>query len=209
MRTLITTLLATAMLIFGAASASAYALTAQLNPGSDATGAASPSDQIIIDVYLDAEAGLGFLGFGVVWDDNGSIAYDQSASSVPTYILYAGGKPATYLIPNIAPPGYWGGINLPGKAQVQVEYFEVGFGSASASGTGIWVATLVFHVTGAGGGVIDLTLGANGAIVESYGNNVTSTTTTSGSFTLIPEPTTALLIGFGLAGLALAGRRQD
>jgi len=217
MRTLIINLLATALLLFGATSASAFALNAQLNPGSAATtGIVAPSDLVIVDVYLDADPGLGFLSVALLYDDDGILVYEPGASSMPTYILYTGGKGATYLIPNINPPALWGGVQQPGKKQIQIDYLEQALGSATASGTGIWIATIVFHVAAVGDGqsTIDLTLLSNGSnIVEAYGVNITSTVPTTGTFVAntatIPEPTTALLIGFGLVGLTLAGRRQD
>lgn len=211
MRILIINLLATALLLFGATGASAFALNATLNPGSDATGAMAPSDFLIVDVYLDADAaGLNGFAVAVLWDDNGTLAYEPGLSDMKTYILYTGGKGATYLIPNVDPPGYWNGTQQPGKAQVNIEFIEAGLGTAAATGNNIWIASLVFHVAANGGPtVLDLTFAAAGTVMQVNNTDVQGSTTTSGSFTIIPEPTTALLIGFGLAGLALAGRRQD
>jgi len=213
MRTLIINLLATAVLLLGATSASAMALYATSN--TDLSGILSPSDTVTVDVYLDADPGLGFLTVALLYDDDGILSYVPGSSSNPSYILYTGGKGATYLVPLTTPPAPWGGIQQPGKQQINIAYYENAFGSATASGNGIWLASIVFHVDAIGDGqsIIDLTLNANGTIVEAYTVDVSGTTTTSGQFivntAVVPEPTTALLIGFGLVGLTLAGRRQD
>lgn len=216
MRTLIINLLATGLLLFGASSASAFALYATLNPGSSSTATIlAPSSLVILDVYLDADPGLGFLAVALTWDDDGILNYEPGASSMPSYVLYNyTSKGVTQkLVPNVNPPGYWNGINVPGKVQINIEYLEPAFNSTGASGTGIWLATIVFHVAAIGDGLstIDLTLNANGTIVEAFTLDEKGNTPTTGTFTVetIPEPTTALLIGFGLVGLALAGRRQD
>ena len=104
MRTLIVNLLATALLLFGASSASAFALTMTVNPGSVTPGTPLlASDFIIVDVYLDADPGLGFLSVAIVYDDNGTIVYEPGLSTTASYVLYAPGAGtanATYLIPN-------------------------------------------------------------------------------------------------------------
>jgi hypothetical protein len=210
-------LLATALLLFGASSASAWAINAQLNPGSIPENVAiSASDLVIIDLYLDADAGLGFLGVALLYDDNGVLAYGPGTnglSTMPSYILFTptvGTSPATYVIPLVDPPNTWNGVNQPGKKQVNVEYLEAALGSATATGSNIWIGSIVFHVTGPGIVNLDVTLNAEGTIVEAYTNQVAGSTPVTGSFTFgVPEPTTAMLIGFGLVGLAMAGRRKD
>jgi hypothetical protein len=216
MRILIVNLLATALLLFGASTASAFALSATLNPGMSPATAATPlavSDFVIVDVYLDADPGLGFLSVAVVYDDNDTLRYERGLSTTASYVLYApgaGASSATYLIPNANPPLYWGGLNQPGKRQVNVDFLEQALGSATGTGNGIWLATLVFHAVGNGNNYMELSLLANGTIVEAYTNDVKGLTSVSGGFPpYVPEPTTALLIGFGLVGLTVAGRRKD
>lgn len=217
MRTLIINLLATALLLFGAASASAYSFSASLNPGSaDTAGILAPSDFVIIDVYADVDiSGTNGFTVAVLFDDDPILVYEPGASTMASYILYTGGKGATYLVPNVEPPGYWNGIQQPGKKQVNVEFIEVGLGTAPATGNNLWLATLVFHIADVGDGesTIELTLAANGTIVQVNDADISGGVTTDGTFTIttaaVPEPTTALLIGFGLVGLTLAGRRQD
>jgi hypothetical protein len=56
---------------------------------------------------------------------------------------------------------------------------------------------------------MELSLSANGTIVEAYAQDVKGLTSVNGSFTfghaVVPEPTTALLLGLGL----LAGWRAS
>lgn len=215
MRTLIINLLATALLLFGAASASAYSFSASLNPGSaDTSSILGPSDLVIIDVYADVDiSGTNGFTVAVLFDDDPILTYEPGSSVMASYILYTGGKGATYLIPNVEPPGYWNGTQQPGKKQVNVEFIEAGLGTAPATGNNLWLTTLVFHVGDVGDGesTIELTLDAAGTIVQVNDADISGGVTTAGTFTIstVPEPTTALLIGFGLVGLTLAGRRQD
>lgn len=216
MRTLIINLLATALLLLGASNASALGFQMELNPGSVTPSTVlAGSETVIVDIYMDAGAGLGFITVSILYDDIGILTYQPGSSNMPSYILYtpgAGTASATYMIPNVNPPGYWNGINQPGKRQIQIEYLEPAFGSATATASHLWIATVVFHVTGPGVVDMNLTLNANGTIVEAYANDVAGSYTTSGAFTFghaVPEPTTALLIGFGLVGLTMAGRRKD
>jgi hypothetical protein len=219
MRTLIINLLATALLLFGASSASAFGLSMSLNPGSSpaSTAVVAPSDFVIVDVYLDADPGLGFLIVAVLFDDDGILVYEPGNSGTPSYILYspgAGTSSPTYVVPENSPPTYWGGDQQPGKLQINLAYLEASLGSATATGLGIWIGTIVFHVAqiGDGASTVSIALLPGGlTIVEAYGNDVQGLTSVSGSFTFhtVPEPTTALLIGFGLVGLTMAGRRKN
>jgi hypothetical protein len=217
MRTPIVSLLATALLLFGASTASAFALNMGVNPGSVQPGTTlAQSSFVIVDIYLDADPGLGFLSVAVVFDDNETLVYAPGLSAAPSYLLYAPGAGTgqpTYLIPNTSVPLYWGGINQPGKRQVNVDWLEKSLGSATGTGGNIWLASLVFHALGGGVNNMQLTLAARGTIVEAYTNDVAGITTTSGTFTfgpaVVPEPITALLVGLSLVGLTVAGRRKD
>jgi hypothetical protein len=212
MRILIINLLATAMLLFGASSASAYAFNMEQNGGPGTGTNVAPSDVITMDIYLDADiSGTPAFQLAILFDDDGMMQYDEAASTTASYILYTGGKGATYLVPGQTRPPLWGGTQQPGKQQVNVNYLENSLGFASATGSDIWIAQLVFHVASLGDGssTIELTLLGNGSTVVSVGGaDISSTTGISGSYTFVPEPTTALLIGFGLVGLTLAGRRR-
>ena len=72
------------------------------------------------------------------------------------------------------------------------------------------MATLVFSVADTGSGLAAFTLSNSspGNILQlSDGSNPANAV--SGDFDVVtPEPTTALLVGLGLAGLGVAGRRR-
>lgn len=182
--------LAIALLSVVSSEALAFALDMRLSPASaDTATVLAPSDEIIVDVYLDAEPGLGFLAVALLFDDDGILSYAPQNSTMPSYILYTPGPGATYLIPNVDPPQYWNGINVPGKRQVNLEYLEAGLGSAVASGTDIWIGTVVFGVAGVGDGIsrLELTLDASGTIVAAYGEEVTDLTTVTGAVVAVTE----------------------
>ena len=72
------------------------------------------------------------------------------------------------------------------------------------------MAVLTFSVTAAGDDA-DFTLSSNSpGNVLSLGDGSNPANSTSGNFVVTtPEPTTALLVGLGLAGLGVAGRRRS
>jgi hypothetical protein len=203
-------LLAIMLMLFGASSASAFALDMTLN--SATSNPTAVGDYVLVDIYLDAEPGLGFLASAILFDDNGTIRYNNRSggpndgmSVMPSYVLYApgaGAAAATQLIPNADPPLYWGGLNQPGKRQVNIDYLEPAFGSATGTGAGVWLATVGFEAIADGSVDVNLTLSANGTIVEAYANDVKGLTSVSGSFTL-PEPSGAMLAVAALSTVIL------
>lgn len=204
------TLLLTVLACSIASGAGAFGLDMRLNPASaDPANLLEPGDDVVVDVYLDAEPGLEFLGLAVIFDDDEILSYDPGSSSMPTYILYNAGS-GTFLEPNVVnpgvdPPHYWNGINLPGKRQIIIEYLEPSFRSALASGTNIWITTLTFPVTqiGDGDSTLELTLDAPATIAQAFGEDVKGLTTTTGAFTistLPPPPCVAEIEAIDLGG---------
>lgn len=221
MRILTLNLLAVALLLFGATSASAYAVNMTLrgSPSSFAT-----SSVVIVDVFLDADNPITLLSVGVLADD-ALLDYDAAASAAapasggagpgaqPSYILYTGGKGATILYPAQTPAFLNWPAPPPGQEQVNINYAEPAFGSTSATGTGIWIATLVWHVNQAFDTTqIALSLTSGGNVLQD-GITVIPPSTVGLSAPIVisghvPEPTTAMLIGLGVLGLSVAGRRR-
>jgi hypothetical protein len=226
MRILKLNLLAAALLLFGATSASAWAIN-MVSRGP--TSSLTTSSIVVVDVFLDADPGLTLFSAAVLADDL-YLNYDGPASSAiarcgactgggasgaqPSYILYTGGKNLSILYP-LQKPHFlnWPGILPPGKEQVNINYTEPAFKAAAASGTGIWIATLVWHVTQAfDTATIELSVVAGGNIVQTGLTPVPpSDIALSAPIHLtghLPEPTTAMLIGLGVIGLVVAGRRR-
>jgi len=87
------------------------------------------------------------------------------------------------------------------------------FAALSPSGVGSanqLLATLTFQAVGAGSGALTNLL-AQGDDILSNGASVAGSVSSqpSASITVVPEPGTALLMGLGLSGLAVAGRRRQ
>ena len=222
MRLLITNLLATALLLFGAASANAFAIN--LTSNYDGVSVLSPSDTVTVQVHLDHQGnstGIIALSVGVEFDP-GVLQYNQGASSTATYMLYINGK-SPYLSPFATCSAGCDTWPL-NPEQVNVDWGTTDIttptaatGTSYANGTaspGV-LATLVFHVVGAGDGIGEIFLNFD----SNRGNTFTDGTLAdvSGSVALggtpinviTPEPSTALLVGLGLIGLGVAGRRRE
>ncbi len=224
MRTFICNLLATALLVFSASSASALAISLGGASGSAATGT-----QVSVTVSIDAEGTTGIvtLSVGVLFDD-AQLAYNIGASSTSSYTLY---NTVTNPKTGVVGPGTYlnaasscGGSYLSPTAgagcalrigttdQINVDFISTGFPTIGTSGgsTGL-MATLVFDVIGVSGpAAISLSLSSPGNVIgDANGGAIAATTSGSGSINIVPEPTTALLVGLGLAGLGIAGRRRE
>ena len=231
MRILTINLLAVALLLMGAASASAFGLSASVRDGNPGLSSYTVSDFIIVDVFLDTEGGLTLLSASVTVDSS-VFSYDGGNSTnipviypaptagygtngnQPGYILYTGGMSASIMYPQQNPFTTWP-APPPGQTQVNINYAEPAFKATAATGTGIWIASLLFHVDAAFESS-DITLSlSNGGNTFCVGGtpctdiksqvSLTAPITVTGH---LPEPTTATLIGLGLLGLGLAGRRK-
>ena len=207
-------LVVAAAFLLGASSASAISLTsAGANGQLVAVG-----DQVTITVTLDTEgtSGITLLSTGVIFDDN-ILTYNSGASSSTSYILYVAGKAGGPFMAAAADPPE---LRFGTSNQVNVDFVgtDLTNGTNAATGTaagqgnqpGGLLATLVFDVTGLGDGVADiyLSITSPGNVLALAGGN-TATPTLAGAGTAItPEPTTALLVGLGLLGLGVAGKRR-
>ena len=185
----------------------------------------APGDQVTITVTLDTEgqAGIVLLSTGVLFDDT-ILSYNAGASSASSYVLYgiAGKgvrpsmKPAVGSYPNYSPEMRFGTTN-----QVNVDFVsDLGTGAnpygstwsggveVSPQGTVAQLAVLVFDVIDFGDGVADigLSITSPGNIIQLAGGIDTTATLYGAGTVITPEPTTALLLGLGLAGLAARRR---
>jgi hypothetical protein len=183
--------------------------------------------QVTVTMTIDTEAttGITLLSIAALFDDS-LLTYNQAASSTGTgsgYILYdAGAKggggylsAASTCGGGFGSPTVGAGCQLALPGQVNVDYVSKDLSNGTGAGNvGVaLLATLVFDVTGAGGfASIFLYQTCPGDPFPLPG--CTSTTGTllggisggAGGVNIVPEPTTALLVGMGLAGLGIAGR---
>ena len=201
------------LVLFWASHASAISLTMA---GADGQ-TVGVGDQVSISVTLDTEgtAGLTLLSVGVLFDDS-NLSFNSGATTSASYALYNSGKGATTMTPPLAPALRFGTTN-----QVNVDFtcsdlsggcgatgaFYTG-GALTDSGTAGLLATLVFDVIGGGDGLaeISLSISSPGNVVQLDTGGTTASLAGAGTV-VIPEPTTALLVSLGLAGLGIAGRR--
>ena len=204
---LIGTLLAALFVCLGATSASAYATTMTSNYPN--TTRYYTGDTVTVTVSFDSEgeADISLLSVSVLFDDT-IFSWDEGASSSPSYALYvSGGKGNQYLVPATTNMTLRTGTSN----QILLDWQNTALPGGNRDPGSFDMATLVFSVSDVGGGIAAFTLSNSspGNILQLVdGSNPANAL--SGDFNVItPEPTTALLVGLGLAGLGVAGRRRS
>ena len=222
MRLLITNVLAMALLIFGAASANAFATTMTNNYGG---GILTTGDTVTVTVDFDTEGAneLAIVSVSVLFNDE-IMAWNEAASASPTYALYAGrsgvamGNLSTNLTLRTGTSDQilldWSSDGILGNAGSTLGCGPFGTfpavpGSPSGNTCGWTMATLVFNVISTGGDAAFTLSNSSPGNFFLLGDGSTPENAVSGDFMIIPEPTTALLVGLGLAGLGVAGRRRS
>ena len=215
---LFTSLIAVAI-IFAASAASAAVSWSVSGSSSGDLNDAQPGDVITIDITLSSDGTAVFgIGGSVHGADVGSVTLSGGTTSSAALVQFATG----------AGTGF-GGLDSTQAVALDAAGGDAGiqfFNGVSISGTPASGAADISPVTSAAGGpqfqvlvsvnaglapgTYTLDVGAGHVTDGVVGNGGGSLASTDGSvsFTVVPEPGTALLMGLGLAGLAGAGRRK-
>ncbi len=218
-------LLASAGLFLLASSAQAYEL--RLVRAIDGAFGSSPGliivadapfttigDLVSYDVYLDTQGQSNIILFSA------SLTYDPSVVNYrpdlsdaedyyPLYSPAVGKGNPTWLVPATDPPGLWPSPP-PGLEQINVDFLEVNLNPTTATATDQYLGTLTFELVGPGTSAMSWSLDNEGNIfvVDQVGIQTDIAPQVSMVVVWAPEPTAALLVGMGLAGLGLRARRR-
>ncbi len=225
MRTLFGKGLASLAVLLAAILCSTSASAASFTLGGTWQGTTQTSGSVTVPVTFDtgATTGITLLSVAVLFDDT-ILSYDQGSSSTTSYILYGGKGGGGYLKAAVTCGGYggatagdgcqqWIGATDPsGLAQVNLDFVSVDWTNGTQNtGSGLLIATLVFDIVAIGDGSAEIQLGmtSSNVIGQPGGGSTAPSSLGGGGVVFTPEPTTALLVGLGLAGLGYAGRKQN
>jgi len=218
MRILKTSLLVLVSAFFAVAQAQAVEFSMSSTYGGETLDV---SDTVVVDVFLDTEVGMQIFGVGVTFDAT-ELSYDSagtialppqgpgSSGAQPSYILYTAGggmSPTTTLYPLQTPAFQTWPTPPAGAGQVNVNYSETAFNPAAASGTNVYIGSLLLEVisTGDGSAEIDFRLEDSGGQVVRINDvelDLTTVPLNGAPITVVTAPEPAQL-GLGVSALVV------
>ena len=215
MRTAIRSIVLFVFVLFSASQASAVVRSLGGANGQDVV----PGQQLsfTVDMNTESTTGITLLSTGLIFDDT-RLSYNQGASTTMSYILYGGKGGGGYMNASATCGGGYGSptagsgcsLRVNTTNQVNVDFVSVDLTNGTQNTGAPWLATLVFDVLPVPGFAdLYLSLTSPGNVIgQPGGGTTTATLLGAGYVNVIPEPTTALLVGLGLAGLSLNGRSR-
>ena len=190
--------------VAGSAGASATIDLLWATSGTNTTSVLASSTSIVLNVVITTGAG-GTQGAGVSVDYSTMVA-DFTVTAF-TANPGAGGDPLPFIL---TPPNDTGSR----IETINAASFPPVFGTGIAgAGVSYLLGTVTFSSTGPGGSfgvVVDANAGADG-VLDLAGGTITPTTTFNSAtinVSPVPEPGTLSLLGMGLGGLYVVGRRS-
>jgi len=169
---------------------------------------ANPGDTLVLNITYDITGASATTLVDPSLVFNGSVtSFDVAASTETGYAIWGAGNLANIgtgdialVTPQMANGWEKGTLAAPGTVPCV-------FGECTSMGTAVFVLSGTSGVISIGGvGAAGGTVVGDGTFVDIAGDPAQ---VTLGTFTVIPEPTTASLLGLGLLGLTIAGRRRN
>ena len=203
-----------------ASMASAYEL--RLEAPTPTTGL-QVGDLISFDAYLDTQGEANIWVFSVSLSfESAGFAYREDLSDNTDdqlfYVPAAGKAPAYWLEAHTDKPTQWPGNSGPDQYNVdfliQPDGALLAGSSTNTTATNVYLSTLTFEAVAPGTFLFDWGLDKGGNVFTLGGDpvqEITELVSTPGSTiaTVVPEPTTALLVSMGLGALGWSRRHRS
>ena len=208
--------------IFFAASAASAGVSFSVSASTDGAGldALVAGDTVTLDIRIASDGDPAIFGLGAsVYGYDTGVASFTGGDAVAAYLFDTCLAPPTNVCFNGLDNVEGGALTAEADGRIQIGNSasltgRVGTGALDSGldgvvGGGDAQFRLTFVAEGPGTTTFTIGTGANMGDVIVLADGVTEqATNASQTITVVPEPGTALLMGLGLAGLGLAGRRE-